>query len=93
MSHLGTKILYSLLNNDPRIAASARSRRGSTWRPSCARAACRWCRSRAQRPLCEFDVVGFSLQFELTYTNVLTMLDLGGIPLRAADRARGRDRS
>ena len=31
--------------------ASARSRRGSTWRPSCARAACRWCRSRRQRPL------------------------------------------
>jgi radical SAM family uncharacterized protein/radical SAM-linked protein len=34
----------------------------------------------------DFDVVGFSLQFELTYTNVLTMLDLGGIPLRAEDR-------
>src|SRR6185436_18194116 len=38
------------------------------------------------RPLRDFDVVGFSLQFELTYTNVLTMLDLGRIPLRAADR-------
>ena len=38
------------------------------------------------RPLRDFDVVGFSLQFELTYTNILTMLDLGGIPLRAADR-------
>ena len=31
-------------------------------------------------------MVGFSLQYELTYTNVLTMLDLAGIPLRAADR-------
>ncbi len=31
-------------------------------------------------------MVGFSLQYELTYTNVLTLLDLGGIPLRAADR-------
>src|SRR5258708_23109719 len=38
------------------------------------------------RPLRDFDVVGFSLQFELTYTNVLTMLDLGGIPLRSSDR-------
>jgi radical SAM family uncharacterized protein len=37
-------------------------------------------------PLAEFDVVGFSLQHELTYTNVLTMLDLGGIPLRSVDR-------
>ncbi|MFN7701362.1 MAG: hypothetical protein ACK5U8_25950, partial [Deltaproteobacteria bacterium] len=32
------------------------------------------------RPLSEFDVVGFSLQFELTYTNVLLMLELGGSP-------------
>jgi radical SAM family uncharacterized protein/radical SAM-linked protein len=37
-------------------------------------------------PLSDFHIVGFSLQYELTYTNVLAMLDLGGIPLRAADR-------
>lgn len=37
-------------------------------------------------PLREFHIVGFSLQYELTYTNVLAMLDLGGIPLRAAER-------
>jgi radical SAM family uncharacterized protein len=37
-------------------------------------------------PLSRFDVVGFSLQYEVCYTNVLTMLDLGGIPLRAEDR-------
>ncbi|MDR0521313.1 MAG: TIGR03960 family B12-binding radical SAM protein [Planctomycetaceae bacterium] len=37
-------------------------------------------------PLSEFDVVGFSLQYELCFTNVLTMLDLGGIPLHGKDR-------
>lgn len=37
-------------------------------------------------PLREFDVVGFSLQHELSATNVLTMLDLGGIPLTAEAR-------
>jgi len=37
-------------------------------------------------PLGHFDIVGFSLQYELTYTNLLTMLDLGGIPLRSAER-------
>ena len=37
-------------------------------------------------PLNKIDVVGFSLQYEICYTNVLTMLDLGGIPLRAEDR-------
>ncbi|MEO6772964.1 MAG: TIGR03960 family B12-binding radical SAM protein [Kofleriaceae bacterium] len=87
MSHLGTKILYSLLNKDPRIA--------------CERAFAPWLdmetelRARdlplvsleSQRPLHEFDVLGISLQYELTFTNVLTLLDLGGIPLRAADRA------
>src|ERR1700744_3299299 len=71
MSHLGTKIIYSLLNKDPRIA--------------CERAFAPWTdmeselRARAlplvsletQRPLCEFAGVGISLQYELTYTNVL----------------------
>ncbi len=37
-------------------------------------------------PLHEFDVLGFSLQYEICSTNVLTMLDLGGIPLHAEDR-------
>ena len=37
-------------------------------------------------PLHEFDVIGFSLQYEICYSNVLTMLDLGGIALHAEDR-------
>ena len=37
-------------------------------------------------PLNKFDVVGFSLQYEICYTNVLTMLDLGGLKLHAEDR-------
>jgi radical SAM family uncharacterized protein/radical SAM-linked protein len=87
MSHLGTKILYGLLNRDPRI-----------W---CERAFAPWLdmetelRARdlplvsleSQTPLAGFDVVGVSLQYELTFTNMLTLLDLGGIALRAADRA------
>jgi len=87
MSHLGTKIIYSGLNKDPRIA--------------CERAFAPWLDMEAelrtrglplvsletQRPLSEFDVLGVSLQYELTYTNLLTLLDLGGIALRTADRA------
>jgi radical SAM family uncharacterized protein/radical SAM-linked protein len=86
MSHLGTKILYALLNKHPRIAAE---RVFTPWVDMEAEL-----RSRglplvsleSSTPLRDFDVVGFSLQYELTFTNVLTMLDLGGIPLRAADR-------
>ncbi|MBC8133975.1 MAG: TIGR03960 family B12-binding radical SAM protein, partial [Deltaproteobacteria bacterium] len=37
-------------------------------------------------PLGVFDVIGMSLQYELTYTNVLNVIDLAGLPLRAADR-------
>ena len=40
----------------------------------------------SKRPLKDFDMVGFSLSYELSFTDVLYMLDLGGIPLRACDR-------
>ena len=39
-------------------------------------------------PLAEFDVLGFTLQYDLCYTNVLNMLELGGIPLAGAERDR-----
>lgn len=41
------------------------------------------------KSLCEFDIVGMSIGYELLYTNVLYMLDLGGIPFRAKDRMNG----
>ena len=89
MSHLGFKILYKLLNDDPRTLAE---RCYAPWvdmeRELRARGLPLVSLETA-RPLRDFDVVGFSMQFELTYTNILTMLDLGGIPLRAADRADG----
>src|SRR3990172_12205726 len=39
-----------------------------------------------KRPLKDFDIVGFSLQYELSYTTVLNMLSLGGIPRRSGER-------
>ncbi len=86
MSHLGFKILYSILNRHPKLLAE---RAYTPWVDMEAelRAHREPLRSlESWRPLSEFDAVGFSLQFELTFTNVLTMLDLGGIPLRSADR-------
>jgi len=87
MSHLGFKILYRLLNDDPRTLAE---RCYTPWGDMESELRARGLplvSLESHRPLRDFDVVGFSLQFELTYTNVLTMLDLGGIPLRASDRA------
>lgn len=41
----------------------------------------------SKRPISEFDVIGFTLQYELSYTNILTILNLGGIPLRSEHRS------
>ncbi len=89
MSHLGFKILYKLLNDDARTLAE---RAYAPWLDMEAQLRARGlplvsCES--ARRLRDFDVVGFSLQFELTYTNVLLMLELGGIPLRSD--ARGEE--
>lgn len=87
MSHLGLKILYNIVNSAPRYLAE--------------RAFCPWMdmerhmRGRgiplytleSFRPLHDFDIVGFSLQYEMTFTNVLTMLDLGRIPLLSSERS------
>jgi radical SAM family uncharacterized protein/radical SAM-linked protein len=86
MSHLGTKILYSHLNKHPRVAAE---RAFAPWVDLEAELRARalpLVTLESAEPLAAFDVVGFSLQYELTYTNVLTMLDLGGIALRQAAR-------
>lgn len=86
MSHLGFHILYSLLNDRPEIA--------------CERVFAPWpdlenllrekglplCSLESSRPLKEFALLGFSLQYELNYTGVLNILDLAGIPLRAEQR-------
>lgn len=86
MSHLGFRILYRILNDDPRTLAE---RAYTPWvdmqREILAHGKLLVSLENA-RPLCDFDVVGFSLQYELTYTNILTMLDLGGIPLRSEHR-------
>jgi radical SAM family uncharacterized protein len=86
MSHHGFHVLYSTMNADPRWA--------------CERAFTPWLDYEAVlrghklplygletfTPLAEFDLLGFSLQYEVSYTNVLTMLDLGGVPHYSADR-------
>ena len=86
MSHLGFKILYSILNKHPKLLAE-RCYAPWTDMESELRARNEPLRSlESWRALRDFDVVGFSLQFELTFTNILQMMELGGVPLRSADR-------
>ena len=86
MSHLGVQILYTILNRMESV--------------SCERAFAPWidmekllreknlpiCSLETSTPLREFDMLGFSLQYELSFTNVLNMLELGGIPSLSSER-------
>ncbi|MRR18091.1 MAG: radical SAM protein, partial [Deltaproteobacteria bacterium] len=86
MSHLGLQILYAVLNALPGVCAE---RCFAPWPDREAGLRLRHLPLTALEsgsPLLDFDCVGFSLQYELSYTNMLSMLDLGGIPLRSAER-------
>ncbi|WP_143315626.1 TIGR03960 family B12-binding radical SAM protein [Clostridium sp. HBUAS56017] len=86
MSHLGTRILYHTINQ-----------RKDTY---CERVFAPWPDMEEQLrknniplyaletkdPITNFDMIGFTLQYEMSYTNILNMLDMAGIPIRAEDR-------
>lgn len=86
-SNLGHIILYNILNAQPRQlcdrsylpAADLAAKLKSTQTPLFA--------LESQRPLVDFDILGFSLSYELGATNILAMLDLAGIPLTWRERA------
>ena len=89
MSHLGMKILYHIMNQ-----------REDTW---CERVFSPWIdmqqamRERdiplfsleSRTPICEFDLLGVTLQYEMSYTNILAALDMAGISLRQNERTSG----
>jgi radical SAM family uncharacterized protein/radical SAM-linked protein len=87
MSHLGYRILYGLLNGHPDLLAERCYTPWVDMQSELREHGLLLASLESVRPLSDFDVVGFSLQFELTYTNILSMLDLGGIPLRSAARS------
>src|SRR5688572_14568389 len=69
MSHLGTKILYSVLNGHPRIACERAFTPWTDMEAELRRRALPLVSLESATPLGEFDVIGMSLQYELTYTN------------------------
>ncbi|MGN0803700.1 MAG: TIGR03960 family B12-binding radical SAM protein, partial [Candidatus Faecivicinus sp.] len=89
MSHLGMKILYHTIN-----------RREDAW---CERVFSPWVDMaqlmreneiplfslESRTPVAEFDLLGVTLQYEMSFTNILDALDMAGLPLRAADRREG----
>ncbi|HSP96932.1 MAG TPA: TIGR03960 family B12-binding radical SAM protein [Candidatus Dormibacteraeota bacterium] len=85
-SHPGLQLLYDLLNRRPDVYAERVYAPWFDLEAVLRQAGHPLVSLETYTPLRDFDIVGFSLQYELTYTNILAMLDLGGIPLRAAER-------
>lgn len=86
MSNLGLQILYDLVNAAPDMLAERAYAPWIDMETAMRREGIPLFSLETRHPLAAFDILGFSLQYELTYTNVLNMLDLAGIPLRASDR-------
>jgi radical SAM family uncharacterized protein/radical SAM-linked protein len=86
MSHLGLQILYTILNNEVAIVAERVYAPWPDMEFQMRKRGIPLASMESGTPLNRFDIVGFSLQYELSYTNVLNMLELGGIPLHTKER-------
>jgi len=89
MSHTGLRILYSLLSDDDGTFCDLAFTPWPDMESAMRAEGMPLFGLQSRRPARQFDVVGFSIGYELAYTNVLTMLDLSGVPRRAADRGEG----
>jgi radical SAM family uncharacterized protein len=86
MSNLALPVLYEILNRQPDVIAERVFAPWADMEDLLRSSRQRLFSLETRHPLDEFDIVAFSLGYELTYTNVLTVLDLGGIPLLREQR-------
>ncbi|WP_366924093.1 TIGR03960 family B12-binding radical SAM protein [Metallumcola ferriviriculae] len=89
MSHLGLHILYGLVNNRSEFLMERVFAPWVDMEEQLRRHKIPLFTLESYRALGDFHVLGFTLQYEMSYTNILNMLDLAGIPLKSADRQEG----
>jgi len=85
-SHFGLQILYHILNKEADIAAERVFAPAVDFEAYLRSSDMPLCSLETRRPLNRFDIIGFSLLYELNFTNILTMLDLAKIPFFARQR-------
>lgn len=86
MSHLGIKILYSAFNEQEDIWCERAFAPATDFEQVMRENGVPLFSLESRTPVKDFDFIGFTLQYELSYTNILNMLDLAGVPLKARDR-------
>ena len=89
MSHLGIKILYDIINRRPWALCERVFMPWPDMADGMRRENLPLFSIESRTPLRQFDIVGFTLQYEMCYTNILEMLDLADIPLFSRDRTDG----
>ena len=89
MSNLGLRILYGLLNSIDGVWCERVFAPWSDMEEQMRKEGVALCGLESGDRISDFDIVAFSLGYELSYVNVLNILDLAGIPLRCADRRNG----
>lgn len=88
MSNLGIKIIYSLLNKYPHVACERVFMPADDMAEFISQGRKKLFSLETKTPLDEFDILGIHLGYELNFTNFLSILELGGIPLKASDRKK-----
>ena len=86
MSNLGMSILYSTMNELPYVWCERVFAPWGDMYHEMKNADVPLYALESGDPIRDFDLIGFTMQYELSYTNVLNMLDLAGLPVRSADR-------
>ena len=89
MSHLGIKILYDIINKQPWALCERAFMPWPDMADGLRRENLPLFSLESRQPLSCFDIVGFTLQYEMCYTNILEMLDLADIPIYSSDRKDG----
>jgi radical SAM family uncharacterized protein/radical SAM-linked protein len=89
MSHLGLQILYAILNGVDWVAAERVYAPWPDMEELLRRNGTPLTALESGLPLGKADIIGFTLQYELSYTNILNMMELSGIPLLAQERGEG----
>ncbi len=85
-SHFGLQILYHILNSHPKIAAERFFAPAPDMAAYLKSSGISLASLESQKPLGEFDIIGFSLLYELNYTNILSIFELSHIPFLARER-------
>ncbi|MFP4016877.1 MAG: TIGR03960 family B12-binding radical SAM protein [Halanaerobiales bacterium] len=86
MSHLGLKIIYHLLNNEEDIICERSYAPWGDMEELMRKEDIPLFSLESKKSIAEFDIFGFTLQYEMSYTNIINMLDLAGLPIYSEER-------